>query len=95
MRKQHNKTLAMQVPPTQDIHPLIALLRCGPSDRPFAATAKSDDVRIHSVRRGSVETELIVLPKTILRSPSFRRSTINVTDRCIAALTACVVVALP
>ena len=31
------------------------------------------------MRRGCVETELVVLPKTILCSPSFRRSTINAT----------------
>ena len=32
------------------VDPLIAMLRCGPSDRPFAATAKSGDWRIHRSR---------------------------------------------
>ena len=29
---------------------MIAMLRCGPSLRIFAATAKSDEVRIHTLR---------------------------------------------
>jgi hypothetical protein len=44
MRNQHNKTLAMQVPPTQDVHVHLKMLQCGPSLQTFAATPKSSIV---------------------------------------------------
>jgi hypothetical protein len=36
--------------PKADLQPFSAMLRCGPSERTFAARAKFDDGRTHSVR---------------------------------------------
>jgi hypothetical protein len=42
--------LAGHLRPISTIDPPYAMLRCGPSDRPFAETAKSVDGRTHSSR---------------------------------------------
>ncbi|WP_298855327.1 hypothetical protein, partial [uncultured Ruegeria sp.] len=43
------KTLAMQAPPTQDIHPQFVMLQRGPSNLPFAANAKPQASQIRTI----------------------------------------------
>jgi len=77
--------------PLPAIHPLIALLRCGPSDRPFAATAKSRGSRIHRVRTKRTSAARGSMSGLASRSTNGRfwegvtvRSEFSQNDLCIA-----------
>jgi hypothetical protein len=59
--------------PLADLQPFSAMLRCGPSDRTFAARAKFDDGRTHSVRTNRTCAAAANAHAEIARMPSITR----------------------